>query len=256
MRLATITVPLAGQRPGEMSLDNLPNAFAHGGKVFSRSELAIVGAALNAKLFYTEEFEAACRQAWMDAHPVVDTCITANHGVNWEQAPDSPLQRKPRLEALEAELASAPRGTWALLRYQCQSEGRPATAYTALIATGGGVHRWGQSYRAVEPTHDQVVQACVGREIYDARRAEEHRRNLIEAAQTVSREGWRVGSRIKAPTIGGGRFSSGVVESIEDGSLITLTLTKRGTRKQWTWTGLAHRIGWEPAVSVHYSEVA
>lgn len=256
MRMQTITIDLAGPRPITVDLDSVPDTYQSWGRSFTRVQLAIVGAALNAGVFYQEAIRDACRDAWAAAHPVLETCLTRGNDQNWQVAVDDFQERRVQIQRLEAQLASAPRGTWVLLRREWQrGDGETFVEWIVRMASGVGVESMQTNHLKQEPTHRQMVEAMEGYEIYLARKAEEDRRSSIESKQVIDREGWSVGARIKNLRIGGVRYANGIVESVHPNNAMTLLLTKRGSAKRYRWTGLAQRINWSAITSVIVQEV-
>lgn len=241
----TIAITLSKQCP---SVEPIDGPVCHEGETFSPAALSIVGAAIDAGLFYTDDVKAFCRDRWLAEFPATDTCLTAKGDVTYERAAEPFAERRAQLVALDARLAQAPRGTWFLLRQDWKSsEGHSGTTWTLHVADGaGGAHSvqtgpiWHNEGRA--PNFADALQSMVGMEIYLATNAERWRRETARSRALVAARAWAVGTKLRNLKVGAKAFSSGVITDINTTGYLTLELTKRGSRKRMSWTGLAQAV--------------
>ncbi|OGU22797.1 MAG: hypothetical protein A2580_11730 [Hydrogenophilales bacterium RIFOXYD1_FULL_62_11] len=239
-----VTTYRIGLRQDVPSAAPATEPYQHGGRTWTPAELAIIGRALDAGIFYQDAFEEACCADWVALHPHVGTSITAQGTRAWIDGPEDFQQRRALFEELKAELSGAPRGTWALVRTSRPRSGELPEHITwmAILADGiGGTQEPQTSHlRGAEPTHQMMMESMTGMDIYCARRAEEERREWVRNEELIAEHGWTAGTVLKNIRIGGTDYSTASITSLQDG--VSLNLTKRGSRKRWTWRGKAQRI--------------
>jgi hypothetical protein len=220
----------------------------HQGHHFTAAELAIVGAAIDAGVFYTSDLKEYCNGAWERAHPAVEHCLTRTGNQNFESMTGSDNGvRSARVKHLRETIQAAPRGTWGMLHYQWEgSDGHKGDSYTLFIADGQGGAKDVQTGPIVHagrlPTYEDAIQSMVGYEIYLADRAEKDRREQARSRTIVRDAGLAAGNKLQNLRIGAKSYSSATVEGITEAGHVTLLLTKRGSRNRWRWTGLAQSI--------------
>lgn len=219
-----------------------------GGRDWYPEQLAIVGAAMNAGVFYDDDMQAVCRQPWIDAHPAQDVCLTRSTERCWIDVADDFSARRAMRETFDAQLKAGARGTWYAYRHaRPADEDRPEhVSWHAAMADGaGGVHVVQSARLRDGVSFERVMEDMVRMEIYEAKHVEKHRRENIRSAELVQQHGWKGGDKLGDITISGTKYSSAVIEDIDtaDGACtIRLTLAKRGSRKRWSWAGLAQSI--------------
>lgn len=149
---------------------------SHGGREFTPAQLALVGAAIDAGLHYDRDVLAASREPWRALLPVVDTCLTANNGRPWVDAPPERAAANAQLAGYEEVLKSCRRGAWALIRGTSARDPARAT-WRAVIAIGEGAVFWPSiTHLGREPRHEDLVELMVAMDIYLAYGAEVDRR--------------------------------------------------------------------------------
>lgn len=222
-------------------------SFSHGGRSWFPEQLAIVGAALNAGLFYEDDIQAVCRQHWLDAHPAHDQCLTLSEGSHWLDAPKSFEARQVLRTKYEDMLKAAPRGTWYAYRQVTPAHGdQPEhVQWHASIAAGNGHVHMVQGARLRSGVTFQLLQDDMVRmEVYGARQAEQFRREHLRSGELIAEHGWHVGDTLRSVTVAGIQYSSGVIQCLGEGDtrFVQLSLTKRGSSKRWNWKGVAQSI--------------
>ena len=224
------------------------DGFSHGGRQFTAQQLAIVGQAIDAGVFYTDDLKAYCRPAWEAAHPATDQCLTVSSDGNYRRLDGMEhAQRREAANALRDAIAAAPRGTWGLLRFDWTADaGHSGVTYTMFISDGqgnacsvqtGGIHHSGRV-----PAYADAIADMVGYEIYLADAAEKARREQARSRACILASGLTHGATLRNVRIGNTSYSTAVVDQVLSGTWVKLHLTKRGSRNRWTWTGLAHCI--------------
>lgn len=231
------------------SVEAIPaEGVTHQGHRFTAADLAIVGAAIDAGVFYTSDLKEYCNDAWERTHPAVEHCLTRTGDRNFESMTGSDhAVRSARVKHLREALQVAPRGTWGMLHYQWEgSDGHKGDSYTMFIADGKGGAKDVQTGPIVHagrvPTYEDAIQSMVGYEIYLADRAEKDRREQARSRTIVRDAGLVAGDKLRNLRIGAKSYSSATVEGITEAGHVTLLLTKRGSRSRWRWTGLAQSI--------------
>lgn len=222
-------------------------SFAHEGSTWFPEQLAIVGAALNAGLYYDDDIQSACVGAWRDTHPAQDTCLTLNGDKVWIDASDELGARRAMREGFEEKLKVASRGTWFAYRHVTPAHGdrQEHASWHASIADGnGGVHAVQGSRLRAGITFGLLEADLIRMEIYLACRAEQFRREHLRSGELIQHLGWRVGDTLSKVTVGGVQYSSAVIEGLGEGDtrFVHLTLTKRGSRRRYEWKGVAQSI--------------
>jgi len=236
MPTAVIDLNLPAQPIG--ASETIPDSFRHDNRLFTRQQLAIAGAALDAGVFYQTAFAECCLNAWNAAHPhASQLCLT----VDAEGQPSWTEHTRERREAMESELKSAPRGTWALLGRSYRNSSGNGITYAAFIADGmGDVHEPHTSDLLGEPPYQTLYDRMVTMEIYLARRAEERRRSLLASHQRIAGFCWTTGTVLRDVCIGGTTYSTAVLTV--DAPYVSAFLTKRGSKKRFQWRGLAQAL--------------
>ncbi len=230
------------------SVEAIPaEGFSHQGHHFSAADLAIVGAAIDAGVFYTDDLKAYCNDAWVTAHPAIDHCVTRSGDTDYELLTGEFAERNARVKQLRETLQAAPRGTWGLLRYDWTgTDGNAGVSYTMFIADGmggtkdvqtGPIHHAGRV-----PAYEDAIQSMVGYEIYLADHAEKDRREMARSRAIIRDAGLAEGATLRNLRIGAKDYSSATVERIGEHGHLTLLLTKRGSRNRWRWSGLAQSV--------------
>ncbi|KZC39845.1 hypothetical protein RHOFW510R12_00965 [Rhodanobacter sp. FW510-R12] len=183
--------------------------------------------ALDAKVFYQEDFKQACRAGWDAAVPVTEARLA-----DVMQDADTPFDaRRENERAARETLLAGPRGAWVVVR---TAFGHGREGYLALIHDGfGTVHARSDGWAAF-PTFDAVVDRMIGSEVYDLRRMIEAERERAACVAAVAFLQLRVGTRLRQVALGGITYSTAVVAEIHEASgRVTLVLTKRGSSKRY-----------------------
>jgi len=251
-RINTIVIDCNRQCP---SVEDITGPVRHEGRDFSPTALAIVGAAIDAGLFYVDDIKSHCSQRWQNEYPLTDVCLTATGEATYVMAPESYEDRRAQGGNIKAQLGTSPRGTWALIRQDWQREdGYSGTTWTLLISVGNGeVHAaqanpiW-QNEKRIAGFKD-AVDCLVGMEIYRATNAERARREAARSRLLIKEAGWRHGATLRNVKIGGKAFSTALIVMITEEGFIRLELTKRGSRNRWNWTGVAQAVEVEGAAN-------
>lgn len=230
------------------SVDPIPaEGFSDGGRHFTAAELAVVGAAIDAGIFYTDVLKEFCRTEWEALHPATDRCLTATGDLPYQLLNDHEYAgRREIARALEAAVAAAPRGTWGLLRHDWAFGDRKGVTYTMFIADGSG-SAYGVQTGAIHhagrvPGYEDAIQQMVGYEIYLANIAEKRRREEARSRAVIQAAGLVPGKALRNIQLGSKTYSSGTVEEVVGAGYVKLLLVKRGSRTRWNWTGLAQSI--------------
>lgn len=205
--------------------------------------LNIAGRALDAKVFYQDQFEQACHAAWMEAFPVTCKTITPGQGgCGYVEAVDDGFEaRKAQFEALKEQLRTEPRGTWALVRRAWPHDPSRFSWSVAMSVGGGEVTSPDLSGIVGQPTFDELVRRMVGYEIYTARHFETKRRDEITSLAKLRERAWAPGVALRDVRTSGGKYSSGTITQLS-GPYVTIELKRRGSPRRWTWTGLAQAV--------------
>jgi len=222
-------------------------SFAHEGRTWFPEQLQIVGAAMNAGLFYSDDVQSVCRRLWLDAHPAQDVCLTLNDGRAWVEADDDIGVRRTMREAFEEKLKVGPRGTWFAYRHSAPARGDlpGLVSWYAAIADGQGRAHVVQGTRLRDGvTFQLLLDDMVRMEIFEAWEAEQFRREHLRSGEVIQQRGWHAGNTLRNVTVGGVKYSSAVIEGLGEGdtNFVHLTLTKRGSRRRYEWKGVAQSI--------------
>ena len=244
-RINTIIIDINKQCP---SVEDISGPVRHEGRDFSATALAIVGAAINEGLFYVDDVKAYCSPRWQAEYPLTDVCLTASGDTTYVMAPERHEDRRAQMDNINAKLAAAPRGTWALVRQDWKSgDGHAGTSWSLRISVGNGeVHGaqpnpiW-QNEKRIAGFND-AVKCLIGTEIYRATNAERARRESARSRQLIKDTGWRHGATLRNVKIAGKTFSTALIVMITEEGFLRLELTKRGSRNRWNWTGVAQSI--------------
>lgn len=245
-RVRTLTIDHSRACP---SVEPIPaDGFSHGGHHFTAAELGIVGNAIDAGVFYTEDLKAFCWDAWVAAHPAIEHCLTASDGVCYELLNGlEHAQRREKVNALREAVSSAPRGTWGLLRHDwADTNGHSGVTYSMFISDGQGEAQGVQTgpihHAGRVPTYDDAIKSMVGYEIYLADGAEKARREQARGRAVIRDARIVPGMVLRNVRIGSNTYSTGTVEQVSERGHVKLLLVKRGSRNRWNWTGLAHVV--------------
>lgn len=244
-RIRTVSIGPSRACP---SVDPIPaEGFSHGGRHFTAAELAVVGAAIDAGIFYTDDLKDFCRSEWEALHPATDRCLTATGDLPYQLLNDHEYAgRREAARALEASVAAAARGTWGLLRHDWADGDHQGVTYTMFIAVGSG-SAYGVQTGAIHhagrvPGYEDAIQQMVGYEIYLADIAEKRRREEARSRAVIQAAGLVPGKALRNIQLGSKTYSSGTVEEVVGAGYVKLLLVKRGSRTRWNWTGLAQSI--------------
>jgi hypothetical protein len=205
--------------------------------------LHIAGAALDAGVFYQEEFVRHTSSAWAQAFPVFPKCITEQpDGRQYVDAIDAdyPAQ-KAQFQALKELLRSERRGAWALLRRPWRDDPTRCSWSVALSAGDGEVVSPDLSGIVGQPTPEEFIARAVAYEVYIARDAETKRRAGLTSRALIRQRGWSVGATLRHVTLASKRYSTAKIIEICD-EYVTLHLTLKGSRRRWEWRGLAQFV--------------
>lgn len=242
-RIRTVSIGPSHHCP---SVQPIPEqGFTYDNRHFTAAQLAIVGAAIDAGVFYTDDLKAYCRDAWQALHPAVDVCLTASDAGNAKRLEGmDQAQRREASNALREAVAAAPRGTWGLLRLDWKTaDWHSGVTYTMFISDGQGhAHPVHNRFNGRDPNYYDALASMVGYEIYVCDSAEKARREQDRSQAIIRSAGIAPGMKLRNVTIGSTTYSSATVEAVSDIGGVKLCLTKRGSRNRWHWTGLAQSI--------------
>lgn len=219
------------------------DAIVERGILIPAAALNIAGCALDDKIFYQDDFDNACRPAWMVAFPITCKTITPGQGGCGyvDVVDDTFAARKAQFEALKEQLRCEPRGTWALVRRPWPDDPTRCSWSVAVSAGAGEVTSPDLSGIAGQPTFEEVIGRMVRYEIYTARHCEQRRRDEITGLAKLRERAWAPGVALRNVRTSGGEYSSGTVTQL-NGAYVTLELKRRGSPRRWTWTGLAQSV--------------
>lgn len=241
--ISTITISMQTRCP---SVVEPRGPFRHNGKMFSETQLRILGEAIDAGMFYQDDVKDFCKEPWLAAHPLHEVCLTRTDQCDYVSA-DSYVGERALVDDLRVQIQSSPRGTWALVRLENDRSGTPHVNWTLFISDGDGeAHAcqtapiWINERRA--PTYADAVTSLVGMEIYRANAAECARREQARSGLLVVMQGWAAGTILKNIKIDGKAYSTGHIVEIAANGWVTIMLTKRGSSGRWRWSGLAQRV--------------
>jgi len=188
---------------------------------------AAVCAALDAGVFYQEDFNAACRGTWDLAHPAIENRLPDLVQVLGEDH----FTWRARRQAASQEVAAGPRGTWIMVRKHWDTN---RVSYAAVIADGtGDTHErsdgWDQA-----PTYDGILNRMISMEVYRARKDVEQERSWQAAAERVRALGLQQGMTLRNVEVSYQKYSTAVIEEInQDIGAVTLIGTKRGSSNRY-----------------------
>lgn len=213
----------------------------HHGRTLTPAQLAIVAAAIDAGVFYTEQMRVRCAPEWRALLPCSPRAITGTPEAPWVPFAGVGDGWRTQREALSAQLRELPRGAHAIILREREDGFR---TWYALIHDGAGyVHEPSLPSSKGLPQPGDLVDDMIGMEIYLATQAECERRSVIDAQTSIRERGLSVGRTLRDVRLGARAYSSAVITHIcPRGAYVTLLLTKRGSRKRWEWTGLAQNI--------------
>lgn len=221
--------------------------FVHGGQHFTPAALTILGKAIDAGIFYTDEVKQYCFDMWQAEYPATDHCLTRNGSVDHQEISNDPALRKEAVKCLREAIQAAPRGTWGLLLVRWQyDDGEPGQTWIQIISDGHGGSYDPQTgpiaHAGRIPCYEDALKGMVGYEIYKADGAEKERREQARSRAIIRDVGLTAGGVLRDITLGGKKYSTATIVSITDAGIVTLELTKRGSRNRWRWSGFAQII--------------
>jgi hypothetical protein len=187
-------------------------------------------AALAEGLSYQNEFQAFVTRLCAADDPVRD-----NH-LGIREIPYGPPHERLALEAVDAEIKAAPRGTWMTLRRSYERDGQDHVFYKVAFSTGLGEDAVGSKHDTFTepPTFEDVYARVLGYEIYEARSRVEAADKLKANVEAVESGRVAVGVVFRDLKVNGQSFSKAEVISVDaEKGEARLRMTKRGTRKRW-----------------------
>lgn len=217
--------------------------FSFEGKSYSPEILALMGKAIDAGLFYTDDIIAAVANQWSELFPSIENNLTAANGVTWQALTGELGENNGAIKAMEARLAEAPRGTWALFRRDWNNGERTGTSWQVRISDGqGGCYAPHTGSAEGLPTYANALRKLEAKEIYDAKLAETQRRERDRSRSLIQAHGWKPGQTLRKVHVAARAYSSATITNIRETGFVELELTRRGSRKRNTWSGLAQSI--------------
>lgn len=207
---------------------------------FPADMVAACNAALDAGIFYNDQFEAfvlgrmggfGCEAVLMEVAE-----LDCGHPDHWQMQRD--LSRR-----LEAAVVAAPRGHYVVIR---KTRSDRAPTYFFMVSDGtedrssvGGSY----DYYDALPSGEKVLERMVGYEIYLCRKAIEQARARQSACSAIGKYGIRLGMEFRNIEVGGEKFSTATVSEIhEKAGEVTLYLVRRGSRQRWNATVAADSL--------------
>lgn len=198
---------------------------------FTDALVAACNLALDAKIFYEEEFKAFVieKMGGLGCEGVLVKVVDEIYG---EQV---------HKEASDL-IKNSPRGHYLLYRYQSQSDGKDR--FKVIISNGYGELGVGGSYDSYDamPAPEKVVARMLGYEIYKCRHYLEAQRERAADIAALKHFGFQPGYTCKDIRIGSDKFATAKVTATHpESGTVELFLTKRGSPKRWVHTlGAAH----------------
>lgn len=228
------------------SVEPISGPHTHNRRTFTADELQLVGEALDAGLFYTDDIFDFCKDRWLSLRPFDDVCLTRCSQRSYHPAHAETVDRRHQLKALDEVLKVSPRGTWFLLRWDWQNERKGTTWFLHMSCGDGTIDEvqtgpiWNNESR--EPNFADGLRSVLGMDIYRVTNAERDRRESARSRALLKQHGWVVGATLRNVTIGSKTFSKATITSVTDDGRLFLTLSKRGSKFRYQWTGLAQAI--------------
>lgn len=223
-------------------------SFDHSNRTFTPTQLNIIGAALNAGVFYQDAMRDHCRDAWMAECPAVDVRLTGDDGSGYELLPTDFLPKRDRINEVRKAVGESPRGTWALLGNPwTHDDGRQMRRLEMYMSVGDGeaysvqCNRFSDAAKSL-PGYKEALEEMIDMDIYLARQAETERFARSMSQHFIKLRGLREGMVLREVELAGVKYSTATITSVSPNGYLKLFLTKRGSKRRWEWTGLAQAI--------------
>ena len=205
--------------------------------------LAAAAAALDAGIFYQDPFEVFVLDRTAGCDPA------QNEFLGVFEEPEAFNERSVLRTVVEAQVTQAPRGTWAVIRLALHESGR--TLFRAVMSDGSGRLAVGGSFDTYDGMPDFATGHCrmAGYEAYLARHEVEAERSRARNLALIAHRGFAAGRSYRNLSLGGSTYSTVTITALHPTppahltivgtddrgtGWLTLSLTKRGSRRRWS----------------------